>query len=76
MFGLSRVIFFFCGVRYNANLLFQGWQFLDVELLKHRLLESLYYQHSQPPLFNLFLGLVLKAAPENYVPRFFRRFSR
>jgi hypothetical protein len=31
-----------------------------VPLLQHRLTESLWYLHSQPPLFNLFLGLVLK----------------
>ena len=66
IFVLSRGVFFAAGVRYDARELTQGWQFLDVELLKHDLLRSVFYQHSQPPLFNLFLGLVLKIAPRNY----------
>ncbi len=37
--------------------------FLDVGILRHNLFHGLYYMHAQPPLFNLFLGLVLKAAP-------------
>ncbi len=36
------------------------WQFLDVEILRGDLLRGVYYQHSQPPLFNLFLGFGLK----------------
>jgi hypothetical protein len=35
-------------------------QYLPLPLLRTRLLESLLYLHSQPPLFNLFLGLVAK----------------
>jgi hypothetical protein len=35
-------------------------QYLDPLLLKHDLMRSLYYLHAQPPLFNAFLGLVLK----------------
>jgi len=54
-------IFIYClGVRFDDQLLYKGWQHLDVELLRHNLLESLFYLHSQPPLFNLFLGIVLK----------------
>jgi len=37
---------------------YRFWQMLDIELLRTRLLESLWYLHIQPPLFNLFLGLV------------------
>ena len=36
------------------------WQFLDINLLKRELLKSLFYLHSQPPLFNLFTGIILK----------------
>ncbi len=32
-------------------------QYLDVEILKNNLFESLFYLHSQPPLFNLFIGI-------------------
>jgi hypothetical protein len=31
--------------------------------LRHRLLESLWYLHAQPPLFNLLVGVVLKWSP-------------
>lgn len=38
------------------------WQFLDIELLRNQLLQSLWYLHMQPPLFNFFLGLVEKVS--------------
>jgi hypothetical protein len=39
------------------------WQYLDAALLRDRLWESLFYLHSQPPLFNLFLACVRAVAP-------------
>jgi hypothetical protein len=36
---------------------------LDPVILKTNLLHGLYYLHSQPPLYNLFLGLLLKLNP-------------
>jgi len=45
-------------------------QYLDPVLLRTRLFESLFYLHSQPPLFNLFLGIVLKLYPQNPAPLF------
>jgi len=41
---------------------FRYWQVLDAGLLRDDLLRSLAYLHAQPPLYNLFLGLVLKLA--------------
>ncbi len=35
------------------------WQLLDVRLLKDHLIQSVWYLNSQPPLFNLYAGLVL-----------------
>ncbi len=70
VFFLSRCAFFASGIRFDMRLLTEGWQFLDVELLKHDLLRSVFYQHSQPPLFNLFLGIALKIAPESYAAVF------
>ncbi len=60
LFLLSRVVFYLIGIRFDASPLFTFWQFLDIPLLQHRLVESLWYLHSQPPLFNAFLGVVLK----------------
>jgi hypothetical protein len=65
VFTVSRVMLYQVGVRFNPNtLLGQGCaafpQLVDPELLRSRLLESIVYLHSQPPLFNLILGIVLK----------------
>ena len=66
----SRVLYFCLGVRFDASPLDYFIQYIDPQLLRCRLLESVYYLHCQPPLFNLFLGLVLKAFPEGYVAAF------
>jgi hypothetical protein len=60
-FLLSRGAAYIAGVRFDASPLDYFLQFLDVRLLEHDLLRSLWYLHSQPPLFNLLLGLALKA---------------
>jgi hypothetical protein len=64
-FILSRLLFFYVGIRFDASPLEGFWQFIDPDLLKHNLLQSVYYLHSQPPLFNLFLGSVLKLFPHH-----------
>jgi hypothetical protein len=66
----SRVIFYGLGVRFDATPRFGFWQILDTRWLREDLFSSLLHQHSQPPLFNLFLGLVLKPFPENPGPAF------
>ena len=64
-FVLSHIIYYAIGVRFEETSLLTFAQYLDEELLKHNLLESLLYLHSQPPLFNLFLGIVLKCSPSD-----------
>jgi len=67
VFIVSRIIFYALGVRFDTNSIeFGTWQLINPELLRTRLLESLYYLHSQPPLFNLYVGIVLKVFPESY----------
>lgn len=64
---------FYCfalGVRFDATTLQTYLQYVDPELLKTRLLESVLYLRDQPPLFNLFLGVVLKLAPDAYATVF------
>ena len=63
-------VYFALGVRFDDTPLTWFWQYLDVALLKEHLAESLLYLHSQPPLFNLFLGVVLKLFPGHYVSAF------
>ena len=41
-------------------------QYVDPQLLKNNLWESLDHLHSQPPGFNFFLGMVLKVFPEEH----------
>ena len=36
------------------------WQIVDPSLLKTHLLQSIWYLHAQPPLYNLLLGVALK----------------
>jgi hypothetical protein len=65
-FALSRVGYYAAGVEFDSSPLGGYWQYIDPPLLRERLLESLWHLHSQPPLYNLFLGLVLKAAGGDY----------
>ena len=64
-FGISRALYYFLGVRFDSSLLYQAWQILDVNLLRDRLVESLLNLHCQPPLFNLFVGLIIKVCPNH-----------
>jgi hypothetical protein len=62
-FVISRVVFISAGVRFDmsaASGRSAFWQFLSAPLLQHHLVQSLWYLHSQPPLFNLATGLLLK----------------
>lgn len=64
-FVLSRLLYWHEGVLFDLRTLGWFFQFIEPQLLHERLLESVYYLHSQPPLFNLFLGGVLQAFPES-----------
>ncbi len=56
------------GIAYNAGVRFWDtrgflWQLLPDHLLRDDLWRSVWYLHSQPPLFNLLTALLLKIAP-------------
>lgn len=63
VFTLSRIGYYVAGVRFDVSSLPWFWQFVDPALLKAHLGQSLWYLHSQPPAFNLFLGIVLNLFP-------------
>lgn len=65
-FAASRVGAYAAGVRFDSSPLGQFLQLVDPELLRTRLVESLFYLHGQPPLFNLYLGVLLKAFGGHY----------
>jgi hypothetical protein len=66
LFALSRLGYYLLGVRFDARPVLHYFQFVDPELLKHRLFESLFYLHTQPPGWNLYTGAVLKFFPTSY----------
>jgi hypothetical protein len=60
VFIVSRIIARWMGLRLDSWALSAYWQYLDLETLKNHLLAGVWYDHAQPPAFNLFLGAVLK----------------
>jgi hypothetical protein len=62
-FVVSRAVVAALGVRFDVSLVPWLWQLLDLELLHHRLAQSLWHLHSQPPMFNLAVGVALKLFP-------------
>ncbi len=70
LYVLSRIILFCIGIR------FETWgdrlimHFVHPAILKANLLESVFYLHSQPPLFNLFIGIIIKLFPQNSAAAF------
>jgi len=71
IFILSRGLVAFLGVRFDMSPLQWFYQYIDPVLLKENLLQSLLYLHSQPPAYNLYLGVVLKYGGL-YAPVIFR----
>jgi hypothetical protein len=71
LFALSRLGYYLLGVRFDARPVLHYFQFVDPELLKHRLFESLFYLHTQPPGWNLYTGAVLKLFPTSYPAVFY-----
>jgi SAM-dependent methyltransferase len=70
VFAVSRIVYYWLGVRFDTRPLLTFFQIIDPELLRHRLLESLYYEHSFPPGFNLYAGILLKVFPVHYATAF------
>ena len=60
VFALAHAVFYALGVRFDRSTLEEVMHYMDPELLKHRLLETCFYLHIQPPLLNFLVGLVLK----------------
>jgi hypothetical protein len=61
----SELVARWAGVRFDASPLSYFWQYLDEPVLRHDLVRGIASLHAQPPLFNLFLGCVLKLFPEH-----------
>ena len=67
IFAIARLIVLASGMSFDADNL-TGWmQIVDVGLLRHDLWRNLYYLHSQPPLFNLIIGLALRLGDHGFI---------
>jgi hypothetical protein len=66
VFVVSRVVL--VGLGFQFDLEWQGLsiQNIDLRLLQHRLLQSLWYMHGQPPLWNALVGLSMKLGTAVY----------
>ncbi|MCC5952238.1 MAG: hypothetical protein JJU45_09105 [Acidimicrobiia bacterium] len=62
-FVASRAAYAAAGVRFDAEPLFYLVQLVEPTLLTDRMAESLWYFHSQPPGFNLLVGVTLRWSP-------------
>lgn len=60
VFLVSRIVASCFDLHLNYIAIDRYWQYLNVDTLRHNLLRGVWYDHAQPPVFNLFLGLVLK----------------
>ena len=63
---VSRLIYVRAGVQFDAGTITRNWHFVDTYLLENDLWRSVFYLHTQPPLMNLLVGLVLQTFPERY----------
>ena len=65
-FAVSRLVYFAVGVRFDVQPFAFFMQYPDPMLLRTDLLRTGYYFHITPPLYNLFLGALLKVFGEHY----------
>lgn len=66
LFVAVRLIVLALGQRFDADNLTSWMQIADLALLREHLWRTLWYLHSQPPLFNLMIGLALRAGPAGF----------
>jgi hypothetical protein len=71
IFAASRAVLY---ALFPFRIDFLPWlnQLLDVDLLKYELWTSLWQWHATPPLYNLYVGLLLKTFPEWLLPFVFQ----
>lgn len=63
----ARLAAFAAGCRFDADNLTWWMQIADVALLRDDLWRTLLYLHTQPPLFNLLIGLALRLGPDGFL---------
>jgi hypothetical protein len=66
VFIFSRGLLYSLGVTFYSSFVHRMWQALDVAQLSEHFVESLWYLHAQPPLYNALVGALSKAFPAHY----------
>src|SRR5881394_3308701 len=66
VFVASRLVLLAAGFQFETGLLTSAVQDVDPTLLKTRLLESLWYLHGQPPLWNALVGASFKVSAHHW----------
>jgi hypothetical protein len=67
VFVVSRIIYDRVGIYFQGDTSINlGWQFIDPVLLRTDLGRNVFYLHGQPPLLNLFTGIILQIFPAGY----------
>ncbi|MBI3350389.1 MAG: hypothetical protein HY020_24725 [Burkholderiales bacterium] len=59
LFAVSRILYKFAGVHFDSSNIKEFMQILDLHELQNNFWTSIWYLHSQPPLFNILVGGVL-----------------
>ena len=61
IFTLSRIFYYnFFDINFDTWTIDVYWQYFPKNLLKNHLLTSVFYDHHQPPLLNLIVGISMK----------------
>ena len=60
VFVVSRYVYWRAGVRFDSWALTNSWQLLPQDLLRNDLVRASGDLHSQPPLWNAFIGVTLQ----------------
>jgi hypothetical protein len=66
-FILSRLVYYWRGMRFETGSLINFWQIIDPALLRDLPWQSLFYSRSQMPGFNSYLALVMHFFPKHSV---------
>ena len=67
IFFVSRVFYYkFFNIEFDGWTIITYWQFFPKDLLENELIDSIIYNHYQPPFLNLLVGSLMKLT-ENYI---------
>lgn len=72
LFAVIHGFWYSRGIQFDISPLRDFFHFIDPPLYRTQLFESLFYLHCQPPLFNLFVGIVLQLFSDTAAPYAFQ----